>query len=156
MEIIKFNSYSNTEKMVIAREFLLPNVVKNIFNDDSIRVDISDANMMKIVCCGGPSPQDHLVHAGSFVNKRFNKKGIKIGKSNGGVRYIKKILERIVSRINLHDLENAALKKSRTKTQDLEKKPHQKAAFSKKPHKKQKNNILTIDDKIINEIIKNK
>ena len=49
MEIIEFNSYSNTEKMIIAREFLLPNVVKNIFNDDSIRVDISDANMMKII-----------------------------------------------------------------------------------------------------------
>ena len=162
MEIIKFNSYTDTEKMVIAREFLLPNVVKNVFNDDSIKVDISDATMMKIIyggpspqdplvpagsfMCGGPSPQDPLVPAGSFNRKKCNKKRLKLGKimkkvsrrkkkcfqkRKGGVRYIKKILEKIVSRLNLQ-------------------------LFQKKPHQKQKRNIITVDDKIVNEIIKNK
>ena len=82
MEIIEFNSYSNKEKMVIAKEFLLPNVVKNVFNDDNIKIDISDANMEKIISYGyggpsygGPSPQDPLVPAGSFMRKRFIKNG---------------------------------------------------------------------------------
>ena len=162
MEIIKFNSYTDTEKMVIAREFLLPNVVKNIFNDDSIKVDISDATMMKIICggpsSGGPSPQDPLVPAGSLIRKKYNKKRLKLGKimkkvsrhrcnscnngikcrkgghhggHHGGVRYIKKILEKIVSRLNLQ-------------------------LFQKKPHQKQKRNVITVDNKIVNEIIKNK
>jgi ATP-dependent Lon protease len=147
MEIIKFNSYSNKEKMVIARDFLLPNVVKNVFNDDSIRVDISDANMLKIVCngsfvkkrfnYGGPSPQDPLVPAGSFMKKRFNKNGSRFSKvmkkckRKGGVRYIKKILERIVSRINLQ-------------------------LFQKKPRQKQKSKLLTVNNKILNEILSNK
>ena len=138
MEIIKFNSYSNKEKMVIARDFLLPNVVKNVFNDDSIRVDISDANMLKIVCngygYGGPSPQDPLVPQGSFMRKRFNKNGLRFSKvmkkckRKGGVRYIKKILERIVSRINLQ-------------------------LFQKKPRQKQKGKLLIVNDEILNEIL---
>jgi len=144
MEIIKFNSYSNKEKMVIARDFLLPNVVKNVFNDDSIRVDISDANMLKIInygyggpSYGGPSPQDPLVPAGSFMRKRFIKNGSRFSKvmkkckRKGGVRYIKKILERIVSRINLQ-------------------------LFQKKPRQKQKSKLLTVNNKILNEILSNK
>jgi ATP-dependent Lon protease len=165
MEIIKFKSYSNEEKMVIARNFLLPSVVKNVFNDSSIKFVISDANMSKIVCNG------------SFVKKIFNRKYLKLGKimknvsrrkkenksscnsnsnssgnSNGGVRYIKKILERIVSRINLQDLEKAAFRKSRTKT--LERlKPLSKVI---KKSFLEKDNVLTIDEKIINEVISNK
>ena len=114
---------------------------------------------MKIVSSyGGPSPQDPLVPAGSFVRKKCNKKRLKLGKimkkvsrhrcnscnkgikcrkgghkggHNGGVRYIKKILEKIVSRLNLQ-------------------------LFQKKPHQKQKRNVITVDNKIVNEIIKNK
>jgi len=170
MEIIKFNSYSNKEKMVIARDFLLPNVVKNVFNDDSIRVDISDANMLKIInygyggpsyggpSYGGPSPQDPLVPAGSFMRKRFIKNGSRFSKvmkkckRKGGVRYIKKILERIVSRINLQLFQKAAFRKSRAKTLERLKplsKVIKKSFF-------EKDNILIIDDKLINEILNNK
>ena len=169
MEIIKFKSYSDTEKMVIARDFLLPNIVKNVFNDSSIKIVISDENMSKIVCrCGSPSPQYPLVPAGSFVKKRFKNKYLKLGKimknvsrrkkenkysgngnCNGGVRYIKKILERIVSRINLQLFEKAAFRKNRTKT--LERlKPLSKVI---KKSFLEKDNVLTIDEKIINEII---
>jgi ATP-dependent Lon protease len=100
--------------------------------------------MLKIVCngyggpsYGGPSPQDPLVPAGSFMKKRFNKnrfrfsKVMKKCKRQGGVRYIKKILERIVSRLNLQ-------------------------LFQKKPHQKQKNKLLIVNDKILNEILNNK
>jgi len=207
MEIIKFNSYSNKEKMVIARDFLLPSVVKNVFNDDNIEVVISDENMRRIVfgdggpsyggpsyggpsyggpsyggpsyggpsyggpspqyplvpayggpspqyplepayggpspqyplepAYGGPSPQYPLVPAGSLKKKRFGKTGLKFGKimkkvsrvRNGGVRYIKKILERIVSRVNLQ-------------------------LFQKKPCQKQDlKNKLIVSDKIVNEIL---
>ena len=144
MEIIKFNSYSICEKMVIAREFLLPNIVKNVFNDVNKKVIISDENMLKIIkgeyvkyseigfydgikncegfCKGG--------YCGSFCKGCYSKRGSrysvgklgKLGKNilkkkknvfcngnyngNGGVRYIKKNLENIVSRINMEDLQN--------------------------------------------------
>jgi hypothetical protein len=172
MEIIKFKSYSNEEKMVIARDFLLPSVVKNVFNDSSIKFVISDENMSKIVCrCGGPSSQYPLVPAGSFVKKRFKNKYLKLGKimknvsrrkkenkisgnsnSNGGVRYIKKILERIVSRFNLQLFQKAAFRKSRAK-------PLERLKPLSKVIKKsflEKDNVLTIDEKIINEVINNK
>ena len=188
MEIIKFKSYSNSEKMIIARDFLLPNVVKNVFNDSNIKIVISDENMSKIVCNG------------SFVKKRFKNKYLKLGKimknvsrrkkenksygnsncnSNGGVRYIKKILERIVSRINLQDLEKAAFRKSHTKSGFLEKSRSKKQDLENPAHKSgelgglkpsqlnhlskvikksflEKYNVLTIDKKIINEILNNK
>jgi hypothetical protein len=151
--------------MVIARNFLLPNVVKNVFNDSSIKIVISDENMSKIVCTG------------SFVKKRFKNKYLKLGKimknvsrrkkenksygnsnsncnsnSNGGVRYIKKILERIVSRINLQDFQKAAFRKSRAKTLERQK-PISKVI---KKSFLEKDNVLTIDEKIINEVINNK
>ena len=155
MEIIKFNSYSNKEKMVIARDFLLPSVVKNVFNDENIEVVISDENLRRVIygcggpSYGGPSPQYPLVPAGSLKKKRLVKSGLKFGKimkkvsrvrngvfrnvgiRNGGVRYIKKILERIVSRVNLQ-------------------------LFQKKPCQKQDlKNKLIVSDKIVDEILEN-
>ena len=136
MEIIKFNSYSNAEKMVIARDYLIPSVVKNIFNyNNNIKVTISDENLERIICgYGDPSPQYPLVPTGSFKKKRLVKSGCKFGKimkkvsrtrnrnirnmkgrnrngyvSNGGVRYIKKHLERILSKINLDMILNNEL-----------------------------------------------
>jgi ATP-dependent Lon protease len=183
MEIIKFNSYTDTEKMVIAREFLLPNVVKNVFNDDRIKVDISDATMMKIICgygcggpsSGGPSPQDPLVPAGSFNRKKCNKKRLQLGKimkkvsrrkkkcfqkRKGGVRYIKKILEKIVSRLNLQDLENPVRKQkqdlrnsARKQKQDLENPVRKQKQDLRNSARKNISNILTVDEKIVNEII---
>jgi ATP-dependent Lon protease len=168
MEIIKFNSYSNTEKMFIARDFLLPNVVKNIFNDDSIRVDISDTNMMKIIKSSDMIKYNKVNKVNKFskIMKNVSKHKFVKGTENGGVRYIKKILERIVSRINLQDLENparknkqdlenAAFKKNRTKTQLFQKKSHQKAGF-RKSRAQIMENLLVIDDTIINDIINDK
>ena len=167
MEIIKFKSYSNSEKMVIARDFLLPNVVKNVFNDSNIKIVISDENMSKIICTG------------SFIKKRFKNKYLKLGKimknvsrrkkenkysgnriscnggiSNGGVRYIKKILERIVSRLNLQLFQKAAFRKSRTKT--LERLKPLSKEFNKFPSQSTDTDNIVVDEKIINEILNNK
>jgi ATP-dependent Lon protease len=167
MEIIKFNSYSNAEKMIIARDFLLPNVIKNVFNNNdinnnNINIVISDANMAKIISSyEGMKPMQpmqpmqpmHPMHNGKRISKRklekklfcnkkidnhihkFGKIMKKVAKRNnriGGVRYIKKILERIVSRINLEQLLQ--------KNNNLDK------------HKK-KNSKITICDKIVNDIV---
>ena len=63
---------------------------------------------------------------------RVRNGGIKnVGIRNGGVRYIKKILERIVSRVNLQ-------------------------LFQKKPCQKQDlKNKLIVSDKIVDEILEN-
>ena len=156
MEIIKFNSYSNAEKMIIARDFLLPNVIKNVFNDNDINIVISDANMAKIVSSyEGVKPMQPMqpMNNGKIISKRklqkkmfcnkkidnhihkFGKIMKKVAKRNnriGGVRYIKKILERIVSRINLEQLLQ--------KNNNLDK------------HKK-KNSKIIISDKIVNDIV---
>ena len=189
MEIIKFKSYSNSEKMVIARDFLLPNVIKNVFNDSNIKIVISDENMSNIInfgygyggpsngcegpSNGGPSPKDPLVPAGSFVKKRFKNKYLKLGKimknvsrrkkenkysgngkCNGGVRYIKKILERIVSRLNLQLFQKAAFRKSRTKT--LERLKPLSKEFKKSRAQSTDTDNIVVDEKIINEILNNK
>jgi len=151
MEIIKFKSYSNVEKMVIARDFLLPNVVKNVFNDSSIKFVISDENMSKIIKYGVCNRIYIKKKIGKFskIMKKIAKKKYKY---NGGVRYIKKILERIVSRINLQLFQKAAFSKSRTKT--LERLKPLSKVINKSFLKK--DNVLTIDEKIINEILHNK
>ena len=161
MEIIKFNSYSINEKMVIARDYLLPNVVKNVYNDKPIKFSISDSNLRKIVeGSGGGSEGGSAGCRYRFVGLRKSKVGCnyKLGKLmkkvnkqkyykkfcktrvdknrlanskivSGGVRYIKKVLERIVSRINLDMMMNLDLNK----------------------YKKQKS--IEISDKIISEVL---
>ena len=176
MEIIKFNSYSINEKMVIARDYLLPNVVKNVYNDKPINFSISDSNLRKIVEDGGGNKGEsgggsggggsgggggsyngndryRIIGCRSKIGcnyklgklmkkvnkqkyyKKFCKTRVdknKLGNSkivSGGVRYIKKILERIVSRINLDMMMNLDLNK----------------------YKKQKN--IVISDKIISEVL---
>ena len=144
MEIIKFNSYSDKEKIVIARDFLLPSVVKNVFNDDNIKVVISDENLERVVCSYRGLMKKRLVISRCKFGKIMKKVssvrngGIKNvgvrngGVRNGGVRYIKKILERIVSRVNLQ-------------------------LFQKKPCQKQDlKNKLIVSDKIVNEVLSNK
>jgi len=140
MEIIKFKSYSNSEKIVIAKNFLLPNVVKNVFNDSNINIVISDENMSNIINYAGCNRINNnnkkkigkLCKIMKNVSRRkykcsSNRISCNGGVSNGGVRYIKKILEKIVSRLNLQ-------------------------LFQKKPHQKQKSNLI-VDEKIINEIL---
>jgi ATP-dependent Lon protease len=97
MEIIRFNSYSTEEKVVIARDFLLPNIVKNVFNDDNVKIVISDTHMAKII-----NSNEGLTRIRKFGNIMKPKKHKFF--RNGGVRYIKKILERIVSRINMNQI----------------------------------------------------
>jgi ATP-dependent Lon protease len=116
MEIIKFNSYSFDEKLHIAKSFLLPNIIKNIFgeecnnseecnnNNNSNNIIITDEQMQKIVSI--PTNKSHCKIHNTLINK--NKKhrtyncNTKINKNKyGGVRYIKKRLEKIVSRMNV-------------------------------------------------------
>lgn len=145
MEIIKFNSYSIEEKMVIAKEFLLPNIVKNVFNNDKIKIIISNENIIKIVKGGRMGERMFGMNGRGGIGGRVRVKLGKIMKTvskkknrffvnesrNGGVRYIKKILEKIVSRINLK-------------------------LFQNKKYKKQKYNSIIIDNEIVNDIMKNK
>ena len=97
MEIIRFNSYSTEEKVVIARDFLLPNIVKNVFNDDNVKIVISDTHMAKII-----NSNEGRTRIRKFENIMKPRKHKFF--RNGGVRYIKKILERIVSRINMNQI----------------------------------------------------
>jgi len=75
-------------------------------------------------------------------------------KSIGGVRYIKKILEKIVSRINLQLFQKAAFRKSRAKT--LEGLKPLSKVINKFPAQNININNLVVDDQIINDILNNK
>ena len=127
MELIRFKSYSSAQKIHIAREYLLPGVVKNVLND-ILSIKISD----KSFDCEGFSPSSSLdiensksdilsikISDKSFEkivafdlkrnnSVRLNNKSRCILKRKhkviGGVRYIKKRLEKIISRINLEIL----------------------------------------------------
>ena len=148
MEVIKFNSYSVKEKVVISREFLLPSIMKNIYNDKTIKVNISDKQLERIVASGIGSCRvsyggissgrrifrnnvnrcksnlgkimknvsRHKKYSGGrqllnyYSNntsqniknvKNVNNMNMNMNNRRGGVRYIKKILERIISRINV-------------------------------------------------------
>jgi ATP-dependent Lon protease len=115
MEIIKFNSYSFNEKLHIAKSFLLPTIIKNIFGDkkeNSITINtiITDDQMKKIVSIPLQNRNKHKNSKNNKNNK--NNKNSKINNNTiynkiinknkyGGVRYIKKRLEKIVSKINV-------------------------------------------------------
>ena len=127
MELIRFKSYSSAQKIHIAREYLLPGVVKNVLND-ILSIKISD----KSFDCEGFSPSSSLDIENSksdilsikISDKSFEKivafdlkRNNSVGLNNksrcilkrkhkviGGVRYIKKRLEKIISRINLEIL----------------------------------------------------
>ena len=118
MEIIKFNSYSFDEKLNIAKSFLLPNIIKNIFGEENKNITnitniknkiiITDEQMQKIVSI--PNKKIHSkIHSkihNNLINKykkhRLYNYQTKIKKNKyGGVRYIKKRLEKIVSKMNV-------------------------------------------------------
>lgn len=106
MEIIKFKSYSAEHKMHIARNYLLPNIVKNVFGPISHLYNfiISDELLYKIVV---PDIKYKSLTNKSKKNKKqynykpYNKKTYNKRKIPGGVRYIKKKLEKLLSRINV-------------------------------------------------------
>jgi ATP-dependent Lon protease len=110
MEMIRFKSYSSAQKIHIAREYLLPGVVKNVLND-SLSIKISDKSFDKIVDFDlkkNTGSSSGSVSNSGIVGIRLNNKSRCILKRKqkiiGGVRYIKKRLEKIVSRINLEIL----------------------------------------------------
>ena len=107
MELIKFKSYSSAQKIHIAREYLLPSVVKNVLND-SLSIKISNSSFEKIV---GFDLKKNTVGNNGSVGIGLNNKSRGIlkrkNKVAGGVRYIKKRLEKIISRINLEILTGA-------------------------------------------------
>jgi len=145
MELIQFNSYTLIEKKYIAKQFLLPNIVKNIFGENNNKeINLSDSNLDKIVTI----PQK-LIYNNTSINNNSNNKIkkkkesditnhsiIKTSKYNnykyhknkinetilnnlflkknnsnnnynnysnkyGGVRYIKKRIEKIISKLNV-------------------------------------------------------
>ena len=120
MEIIKFHPYSLTEKKHIATHFLLPNIIKNIFGEtkvneingvtnflgNSMITDEQIETIVKIPIStiskgikNNDTTKIYKIH-----NKLINKKCKK--NKYGGVRYIKKRLEKKISKINLDMLLN--------------------------------------------------
>ena len=186
MEVIKFNSYSVKEKVVISREFLLPSIMKNIYNDKSIKVNISDKQLERIVTSGDSgrvgnggvssgrricrsnvnrcktnlgkimkNVSRHKKYSGGrqllnyYSNnttqnmknmKNVNNMNMNMNNRRGGVRYIKKILERIISRINVDMMINNSKNcKKRKSINNCSKNFH--------------NNEITIADKNINDVL---
>jgi ATP-dependent Lon protease len=129
MEIIKFHSYSSKEKKYITEKYLLPSVVNQYFgNNNKITIKIKNKQQVlnKIIkfknktkylkTCHKLLKHKHFFKGQlNFHNKRNrnlygNGYGYDNGynsKSNGGVRYIKRKLENIISRINIERLEQA-------------------------------------------------
>ena len=112
MEIIKFQSYSLNEKLHIAQSFLLPNIIKNIFGEDNKNITISDEKMKSIINI--PQLKNKNKNNNSkyskckkhnTINNTIHNKLIQKNKY-GGVRYIKKRLEKIVSKINVDFIMN--------------------------------------------------
>ena len=116
MEIIKFHPYTLIEKKHIATHFLLPNIIKNIFGDNKVNEEnksfcnsmITEAQIDTIV----KIPKD-IKNKNKYSTKKckinyklINKKKYQYNNKYGGVRYIKKRLEKIVSKINLDMLLN--------------------------------------------------
>ena len=125
MEIIKFHSYSNIEKKYITEHYLLPNVIKQYFGEDNNKIEIifNTKTKSKIL-------DKIITHNITRENKKSIPKKIQnyIPKNNnmlnihyimkrrmcimkktkncyGGMRYIKRKLERIISKINIDRLE---------------------------------------------------
>ena len=110
MEIIKFQSYSFNEKKHIATTFLLPNIIKNMFGDhnqnmntmntiNTIHTIITDEQIEKIVKIPQGVNKTYSTKKCKIYNKLMNYKHKK--NKYGGVRYIKKRLEKLVSQINV-------------------------------------------------------
>ena len=122
MEIIKFHPYTLTEKKHIANTFLLPNIIKNIFGDNKKEIVLTNIQLEQIVKIpgvytntntsstknvSGTSKIHNVITKNNLINKKrkYNYNSNSNINSNckkyGGVRYIKKRLERLVSKINV-------------------------------------------------------
>ena len=143
MEMIKFNSYTKTEKKYIAKHFLLPSVVKNVFGEKTDKkIELLEEQLDKIIVKPNiyrdiynipiynnkkytnqkqynqkqynknhtnknniKNPQHKIIHKliEKKKKKKKNKINININYNNnyGGVRYIKKRIEKILARMNV-------------------------------------------------------
>lgn len=207
MEIIKFKSYSTKEKTHIAKYFLLPNIINNIFgentnlkfkiSDKSLEnianesfnsyiantndvVDVSDVtnNTTKMIS-GNKLLSGHKIK-NKLINKNKNKiynkynfkykcKNISGFKTNliGGVRYIKKRLERILSRINIDIITGKIIVNNNDSDDDsnTKSKNKNKSKYNKTKAKNtnliktnllnQSSNEIVINDEMINDILCN-
>jgi ATP-dependent Lon protease len=113
MEIIRFKSYLPDDKKYIARNYILPNVIKNIFNNDCIsryNFVLPDKTLDEIINLDSylhKNNHNHKHNHNNNHNHKFNVSKInkyKIGKLSGGVRYIKQKLEKKLSKINVEIL----------------------------------------------------
>ena len=119
MEIIKFTSYSLVEKLHIAKSFLLPKIIKNIFGEENKnstnstnKITLTDEQMQTVIklpkskknqCIDkhrGKNKIHNKIH-NKIYNKFINKNNKHMQNKYGGVRYIKKRLEKIVSKMNV-------------------------------------------------------
>jgi ATP-dependent Lon protease len=143
MEMIKFNSYTKTEKKYIAKHFLLPSVVKNVFGEKTDKkIELLEEQLDKIIVKPNiyrdiynipiynnknytnqkqynkkqynknhtnknniKNPQHKIIHKliekKKKKNKNKNKININYNNNYGGVRYIKKRIEKILARMNV-------------------------------------------------------
>ena len=153
MEMIKFNSYTKTEKKYIAQHFLLPNVVKNVFGEGTDKkIQLLEEQLDKIIIKPNiyrsiynipvynnqkhsnqkhsnkkqsnqkqfnqkhtnqnniKNPQHKIINKLIEKKKNRNKTNINKNKINininynnnyGGVRYIKKRIEKILAKMNV-------------------------------------------------------
>jgi hypothetical protein len=119
MEIINFHSYSRQDKKYIAEKYLLPKIVKQYFGDENkIKIEFEKHNkkqiLNKIISTNTLQKTKHKynnkkISGSKMLNIHYiMKRRLNILKKNrtcGGVRYIKRNLERIISRINIERLE---------------------------------------------------
>ena len=150
MEMIKFNSYTKTEKKYIAQHFLLPSVVKNVFGEGTDKkIELLEEQLDKIIeppklinikynilnhNKNNTNKNKNYKHLQNKImnkliekNKKKNKKKnrnkininnneININNNNyGGVRYIKKRIEKILAKMNVDIIMNK-IKISKNKT----------------------------------------
>ena len=116
MEIIKFHSYSSSQKKYITEHYLLPKVIKQYFGTRKIDIKlIKKNNILKTLITNKKSRRqsyrqsyNKMLNIDSIMRRRMRMKS-KMKYSNieklGGMRYINHRLERIISRCNINILE---------------------------------------------------
>ena len=115
MEIIKFHPYTLIEKKHIATHFLLPNIIKNILGE--FDENKHNEHMCNNIITISEAQIENVVKIPKGINTKYTKynkystKKCRIHNKlmkhkYGGVRYIKKRLEKIVSQMNLDMLLN--------------------------------------------------
>jgi ATP-dependent Lon protease len=111
MEIIRFHSYSSRQKKYITENYLLPKVIKHYFGTRKINIKFINKNViLKLLILPRlskhKSPANNKMLNIDSIMRRRSRIIMKTKNKCGGVRYISRKLERIISRININILEN--------------------------------------------------